>query len=111
MLKLNSDRYMSVFNLPAAGLVISQIPIVILFIFAYRRIFERQLRRRGQGLEPRRTNEGKDCQRMAQVSLIDVEKHYGRHMRHSRISIWRSRTASSPCWSDRRDAARPPRCK
>ena len=38
MLKLNSDRYMSVFNLPAAGLVISQIPIVILFIFAYRKI-------------------------------------------------------------------------
>jgi raffinose/stachyose/melibiose transport system permease protein len=38
MLKLNSDRYMSVFNLPAAGLVISQIPIVLLFIFAYRRI-------------------------------------------------------------------------
>ena len=34
MLKLNSDRYMSVFNLPAAGLVISQIPIVILFILA-----------------------------------------------------------------------------
>ena len=26
MLKLNSDRYMAVFNLPAAGLVISQIP-------------------------------------------------------------------------------------
>ena len=38
MLKLNSDRYMAVFNLPAAGLVISQIPIVILFIFAYRKI-------------------------------------------------------------------------
>lgn len=38
MLKLNSDRYISVFNLPAAGLVISQIPIVILFIFAYRKI-------------------------------------------------------------------------
>jgi raffinose/stachyose/melibiose transport system permease protein len=38
MLKLNSDRYMSVFNLPAAGLVISQIPIVILFILAYRKI-------------------------------------------------------------------------
>ena len=38
MLKLNSDRYMSVFNLPAAGLVISQIPIVILFLFAYRKI-------------------------------------------------------------------------
>jgi raffinose/stachyose/melibiose transport system permease protein len=38
MLKLNSDRYMSVFNLPAAGLVISQIPIIILFILAYRRI-------------------------------------------------------------------------
>lgn len=36
MLKLNSDRYMSVFNMPAAGLVISQIPIVILFIFTYR---------------------------------------------------------------------------
>ena len=28
MLKLNTDRYMAVFNLPAAGLVISQIPIV-----------------------------------------------------------------------------------
>ena len=38
MLKLNSDRYMAVFNLPAAGLVISQIPIVILFLFAYRKI-------------------------------------------------------------------------
>src|ERR1700691_312272 len=36
MLKLNSDRYISAFNLPSAGLVISQIPIVILFIFAYR---------------------------------------------------------------------------
>ena len=36
MLKLNSDRYMAVFNLPAAGLVISQIPIVILFILTYR---------------------------------------------------------------------------
>jgi raffinose/stachyose/melibiose transport system permease protein len=38
MLKLNSDRYMSVFNLPAAGLVISQIPIVILFILCYRKL-------------------------------------------------------------------------
>jgi raffinose/stachyose/melibiose transport system permease protein len=38
MLKLNSDRYMSVFNLPAAGLVISQIPIVILFVLTYRMI-------------------------------------------------------------------------
>jgi raffinose/stachyose/melibiose transport system permease protein len=38
MLKLNSDRYMAVFNLPAAGLIISQIPIMILFIFAYRKI-------------------------------------------------------------------------
>lgn len=38
MLKLNSDRYMSVFNLPAAGLVISQIPIVILFILTYRQL-------------------------------------------------------------------------
>ena len=38
MLKLNSDRYISVFNLPSAGLVISQIPIVILFILAYRKI-------------------------------------------------------------------------
>ena len=38
MLKLNSDRYMTVFNLPAAGLIISQIPIMILFIFAYRKI-------------------------------------------------------------------------
>ena len=38
MLKLNSDRYMSVFNLPAAGLVISQIPIVILFLLTYRLI-------------------------------------------------------------------------
>jgi raffinose/stachyose/melibiose transport system permease protein len=38
MLKLNSDRYMSVFNLPAAGLIISQIPIILLFILAYRRI-------------------------------------------------------------------------
>ena len=36
MLKLNSDRYMSVFNMPAAGLIISQIPIVILFILTYR---------------------------------------------------------------------------
>lgn len=36
MLKLNSDRYMSVFNMPAAGLVISQIPIVILFVLTYR---------------------------------------------------------------------------
>jgi raffinose/stachyose/melibiose transport system permease protein len=36
MLKLNSDRYISAFNLPSAGLVISQIPIAILFIFAYR---------------------------------------------------------------------------
>jgi raffinose/stachyose/melibiose transport system permease protein len=40
MLKLNSDRYMSVFNLPAAGLVIAQIPIVILFILTYRKISE-----------------------------------------------------------------------
>jgi ABC-type glycerol-3-phosphate transport system permease component len=38
MLKLNSDRYISAFNLPSAGLVLSQIPIAILFIFAYRRI-------------------------------------------------------------------------
>lgn len=38
MLKLNSDRYMSVFNLPAAGLVISQIPIVILFLLTYRKL-------------------------------------------------------------------------
>jgi raffinose/stachyose/melibiose transport system permease protein len=38
MLKLNSDRYISAFNLPSAGLVISQIPIVILFILAYRQI-------------------------------------------------------------------------
>ncbi len=38
MLKLNSDRYISAFNLPSAGLVISQIPIAILFILAYRRI-------------------------------------------------------------------------
>ena len=38
MLKLNSDRYMSVFNLPSAGLVISQIPIVILFILCYRQL-------------------------------------------------------------------------
>jgi raffinose/stachyose/melibiose transport system permease protein len=38
MLKLNSDRYMAVFNLPAAGLIISQIPIMILFIFTYRKI-------------------------------------------------------------------------
>lgn len=36
MLKLNSDRYMSVFNMPAAGLVIAQIPIVVLFILTYR---------------------------------------------------------------------------
>jgi ABC-type glycerol-3-phosphate transport system permease component len=36
MLKLNSDRYISAFNLPSAGLVISQIPIAILFIVAYR---------------------------------------------------------------------------
>lgn len=38
MLKLNSDRYIAAFNLPSAGLVISQIPIAILFILAYRRI-------------------------------------------------------------------------
>jgi raffinose/stachyose/melibiose transport system permease protein len=38
MLKLNSDRYITAFNLPAAGLVISQIPIVILFILTYRGI-------------------------------------------------------------------------
>ena len=38
MLKLNSDRYISAFNLPSAALVISQIPIAILFILAYRRI-------------------------------------------------------------------------
>ena len=38
MLKLNSDRYMAVFNLPAAGLVIAQIPIVILFLLSYRKI-------------------------------------------------------------------------
>jgi raffinose/stachyose/melibiose transport system permease protein len=38
MLKLNSDRYMAVFNLPAAGLVISQIPIVILFLLTYRKL-------------------------------------------------------------------------
>ena len=38
MLKLNSDRYMAVFNLPAAGLVISQIPIIILFILTYRQL-------------------------------------------------------------------------
>jgi len=38
MLKLNSDRYIQAFNLPSAGLVISQIPIAILFILAYRRI-------------------------------------------------------------------------
>jgi len=38
MLKLNSDRYISVFNLPAAGLVISQIPIAILFLLTYRKL-------------------------------------------------------------------------
>ena len=38
MLKLNSDRYMSAFNLPSAGLVISQIPIIILFLILYRRL-------------------------------------------------------------------------
>src|SRR4029077_12448752 len=38
MRKLNSDRYMAVFNLPAAGLVISQIPIIILFILTYRQL-------------------------------------------------------------------------
>jgi raffinose/stachyose/melibiose transport system permease protein len=38
MLKLNSDRYITAFNLPSAGLVISQIPIVILFILTYRGI-------------------------------------------------------------------------
>ena len=38
MLKLNSDRYIAAFNLPSAGLVISQIPIVILFILTYRGI-------------------------------------------------------------------------
>jgi raffinose/stachyose/melibiose transport system permease protein len=38
MLKLNSDRYISAFNLPSAALVISQIPIAILFILAYRKI-------------------------------------------------------------------------
>jgi raffinose/stachyose/melibiose transport system permease protein len=38
MLKLNSDRYLAVFNLPAAGLVISQLPIVLLFILTYRQI-------------------------------------------------------------------------
>ena len=38
MLKLNSDRYMAVFNLPAAGLVISQIPIILLFILTYRQL-------------------------------------------------------------------------
>lgn len=38
MLKLNSDRYMAVFNLPAAGLVIAQLPIIVIFILAYRRI-------------------------------------------------------------------------
>ena len=38
MLKLNSDRYMAVFNLPAAGLVIAQIPIVILFLLSYRKL-------------------------------------------------------------------------
>ena len=37
MLKLNSDRYMSAFNLPSAGLVISQIPIIILFLILYRK--------------------------------------------------------------------------
>jgi ABC-type glycerol-3-phosphate transport system permease component len=37
MLKLNSDRYMSAFNLPSAGLVISQIPIIILFLLLYRK--------------------------------------------------------------------------
>jgi raffinose/stachyose/melibiose transport system permease protein len=37
MLKLNSDRYMSAFNLPSAGLVISQIPIIVLFLILYRR--------------------------------------------------------------------------
>lgn len=38
MLKLNSDRYMAVFNLPAAGLVIAQIPIVVLFLLSYRKL-------------------------------------------------------------------------
>ena len=50
MLKLNSDRYISAFNLPSAGLVISQIPIVILFILCLSLDFERQFCRRGQGL-------------------------------------------------------------
>ena len=38
MLKLTSDRYMAVFNLPAAGLVISQLPIVVLFVLTYRQL-------------------------------------------------------------------------
>lgn len=38
MLKLNSDRYMTVFNLPAAGLVIAQLPIVLIFLLTYRKI-------------------------------------------------------------------------
>jgi ABC-type glycerol-3-phosphate transport system permease component len=37
MLKLNSDRYMSAFNLPSAGLVISQLPIILLFLILYRK--------------------------------------------------------------------------
>ena len=78
MLKLNSDRYISVFNLPSAGLVISQIPIVILFISAYRRISSGQFRRRGQGL--RRAAKGEGCSSMANVSLIDVEKRFGAHV-------------------------------
>jgi raffinose/stachyose/melibiose transport system permease protein len=43
MLKLNSDRYMSAFNLPSAGLVISQIPIIILFLILYRKFAGGQL--------------------------------------------------------------------
>ena len=74
MLKLNSDRYLAVFNLPAAGLVISQLPIVIAVHPDLPADLGRQSLGRREGLISRSI-----CNKefvMAEVSLKDIEKRY-----------------------------------
>ena len=100
MLKLNSDRYISAFNLPSAGLVISQIPIVILFIFAYRWISSGNFRRLGQGLK------GQRKARWWPTFPLSTSRSASARTSSSRASISKSRTARSWCWSARQDAAR-----
>src|SRR5207253_108042 len=75
MLKLNSDRYMAVFNLPAAGLVISQIPIVILFLLAYRKLssgnFAAEGARHRDGVSVLRAVSAYECARQHQFRTQD----------------------------------------